>query len=117
MEAQGFRRFSPQFDRPDVMSKYSCTVVGDKAMYPILLSNGDDVAKGEGTPEDAAAEGKHWVRWVDPWRKPTYLFAVVAGDFNVLEDSFRRSDGKDVRLRIFAIGDDIKRCGHAMRSL
>jgi len=54
---------------------------------------------------------------VDPWRKPTYLFAVVAGDFNVLEDSFRRSDGKDVRLRIFAIGDDIKRCGHAMRSL
>ena len=110
-EAQGFRKITYFLDRPDVMSLFSTTVVADKTQYPVLLSNGNPVGKGE---QD---DGRHWVRWEDPYRKPCYLFALVAGDLAVHEDHYRTLSGREVMLRIYVEAHNIDKCDHAMRSL
>src|SRR3990167_3152395 len=77
-EAHGFRRITYFLDRPDVMSRYSTTIIADEKKYPILLSNGNLMASGK------SEQGKHWVRWEDPFKKPSYLFALVAGDLEFI---------------------------------
>ena len=94
-EAEGFRRITDYFDRPDVMSVYTVRIGADKSRYPVLLSNGNPVELGE-TPD-----GRHWVEWHDPHPKPAYLFALVAGDLAVAEDRFTTMSGRDVALQIF----------------
>lgn len=112
-EAEGFRRITYYLDRPDVMSKFTTTVVAEKAAYPILLSNGNNIASGvvEGAPD------RHWVTWEDPFMKPSYLFALVAGDLVSLDDTFVTCSGREIELRIFVEEKDIDKCDHAMLSL
>ncbi len=110
-EAQGFRRITYFPDRPDVMSRYEVTLIGDKKKYPVLLSNGNLIDKGE------AAEGKHWVTWQDPSLKPSYLFAVVAGDLFVKEDTFTTMSGRAITLQVFVEHENSQKCGHALMSL
>ncbi len=110
-EAQGFRCITYFPDRPDVMSKYEVTLVGDKKKYPVLLSNGNLVEQGD------AENGKHWATWSDPSLKPSYLFAVVAGDLFVKEDSYTTMSGKEVALQIFVEHENSHKCEHALRSL
>ncbi len=110
-EAEGFRRITWYADRPDVMSVFTTTVRGDLARYPYLLSNGNLTASG---PE---GDGRHFATWHDPFPKPCYLFALVAGDFDVVNDSFTTKSKRDVALRIFTDKGNGPRCGHAMTSL
>ncbi|MBL4581513.1 MAG: aminopeptidase N [Gammaproteobacteria bacterium] len=112
-EAEGFRRITYYLDRPDVMSKFTTTVSAEKAKYPVLLSNGNKQASGEveGAPD------RHWVTWEDPFKKPSYLFALVAGDLASLDDTFVTSSGREIELRIFVEEKDIDKCDHAMLSL
>ncbi|MGM0632283.1 MAG: aminopeptidase N [Pseudomonadota bacterium] len=110
-EAEGFRKITYYLDRPDVMSKFTTTVVADKEKYPVLLSNGNDIDKGE------SDGGRHWVTWEDPFRKPAYLFALVAGDLSHIEDEFTTMSGRDVKLQLFVEPKDLDKCDHAMRSL
>ncbi len=112
-EAEGFRRITYYLDRPDVMSKFTTTVAADRGKYPVLLSNGNKIASGsvEGT------ENRHWVTWEDPFKKPSYLFALVAGDLVSLDDSFTTVSGRIIDLRIFVEEKDIDKCDHAMLSL
>jgi aminopeptidase N len=110
-EAEGFRRIAFFPDRPDVLSTYSVRMAGDKAAFPVLLSNGNRVAAGEN------ADGTHWAEWHDPWPKPCYLFALVAGDLVVNRDSFTTMSGRRVELGIWVRDGDLERTGHAMRSL
>ena len=110
-EAQGFRRITWYLDRPDVMAKFSVRIEGDEKAYPVLLSNGNKV--GEGKLEG----GKHWVRFDDPFPKPSYLFALVAGDLAQLDDRFATRSGREVSLHIYAERQDLDKCGHAMESL
>ncbi len=110
-EAEGFRRITFFPDRPDVLSVYSVKMAGDKAAFPVLLSNGNPVASGEG------ADGTHWAEWHDPWPKPSYLFALVAGDLVATRDSFTTMSGRKVELGIYVRAGDESRTGHAMRSL
>ena len=110
-EAEGFRRITYFPDRPDVMARYTTTLVADRAQVPVLLSNGNPIAAGD------YANGKHWARWEDPHPKPSYLFAVVAGDLVCVRDHFRTRSGRDVALGIWVRRGDEDRCGHAMRSL
>lgn len=112
-EAEGFRRITYYLDRPDVMSKFTTTVVAEKARYPILLSNGNNIASGD-VDGDAS---RHWVTWEDPFKKPSYLFALVAGDLVSLDDSFTTCSGREIELRIFVEEKDIDKCDHAMLSL
>lgn len=110
-EAEGFRRITFYPDRPDVMARFRTTVVADKAKYPVLLSNGNPVEQGD------LDEGRHFVTWEDPFPKPAYLFALVAGDLDVLEDSFITMSGRKVALRLFAESKDLDKMHHAMTSL
>ena len=110
-EAEGFRKITYYLDRPDVMSKFTTTVSAEKQAYPILLSNGNPIASGE---ED---DGRHWATWEDPFKKPAYLFALVAGDLWCVEDSFTTMSGRDVALRIYVEPENIDKCQHAMDSL
>lgn len=110
-EAEGFRKITYYLDRPDVMSKFTTTVSAEKHAYPILLSNGNPIASGE---ED---DGRHWATWEDPFKKPAYLFALVAGDLWCVEDSFTTMSGRDVALRIYVEPENIDKCQHAMDSL
>ena len=110
-EAEGFRRITYFPDRPDVMTVYTTTIRADKASYPVLLSNGNLVDSG------ALGGGRHFATWHDPFPKPSYLFAMVAGDLAHIEDSFTTMSGRDVTLRIFVEHGDEDRCGHAMDSL
>lgn len=110
-EAEGFRKITYYLDRPDVMSVFTTTIIADKHRYPILLSNGNDVARGE------AGQGRHWVKWEDPFKKPSYLFALVAGDLQLKEDLFTTMSGRDISLRIYTEAYNIDKCDHAMRSL
>jgi aminopeptidase N len=110
-EAEGFRRITYFLDRPDVMAVFTTTLVADKARYPVLLSNGNPVAAGE------MADGRHWVTWHDPFPKPSYLFAVVAGHLQHIEDHFITRSGRTVTLRIYVEPDNIDQCDHAMYSL
>ncbi|SDB49580.1 aminopeptidase N [Belnapia rosea] len=110
-EAEGFRRITFFPDRPDVMSRYTVTVTADRARCPVMLSNGNP--DGSGGNED----GTHWVRWVDPHPKPSYLFALVAGDLVDVHESFVTKSGRQVALNIWVRRGDEDRCGHAMDSL
>lgn len=110
-EAEGFRKITYYLDRPDVMAKFTTTVVAEKTRYPVLLSNGNPIASGE------SADGRHWVTWEDPFKKPCYLFALVAGDLSVLEDTFVTCSGRNVKLQVFVEPQDLDKLDHAMDSL
>ncbi|WP_322804138.1 aminopeptidase N [Vibrio alfacsensis] len=110
-EAEGFRRITYYLDRPDVLAKYTTKVIADKTAYPFLLSNGNRIAEGD------SENGRHWVQWQDPHPKPAYLFALVAGDFDVLRDKYTTMSGRLVDLEIFVDKGNLDRAGHAMTSL
>lgn len=110
-EAEGFRRITFFPDRPDVMARYTTTIEAARADCPVLLSNGNPEASGE------LPEGRHWARWADPHPKPSYLFAVVAGDLVAVRDRFTTRSGRDVALAIHVRRGDEDACGHAMDSL
>jgi len=110
-EAEGFRRITYYLDRPDVLAKYTTTVIADKSQYPFLLSNGNKIEQGE------TENGRHWVKWQDPHPKPAYLFALVAGDFDVLRDKYITKSGRNVELEIFVDKGNLNRANHAMTSL
>jgi len=110
-EAEGFRRITFFPDRPDVLSTYRVRMSGPKAQFPVLLSNGNLEAQGEGE------DGSHWAEWHDPWPKPSYLFALVAGDLIANSDSFTTMSGREVALNIYVREGDEGRTGHAMESL
>ena len=110
-EAEGFRRITYFPDRPDVLSVYSVRMTADRDHYPVLLSNGDPVA--DGTLED----GRHWAEWHDPFPKPSYLFALVAGDLAVNRDRFTTRDGRTVDLGIWVRSRDLPRTQHALGAL
>ncbi len=110
-EAEGFRRITFFPDRPDVLSRYSVRMAGNKAAFPVLLSNGNPVAVGEND------DGTHWAEWHDPWPKPSYLFALVAGDLVATRDHFTTRSGRKVDLAIYVRAGDETRTGHAMRAL
>jgi len=110
-EAQGFRKITYFLDRPDVMTRFTTTLVADKTLYPVLLSNGNKIATGELT------ENRHWVTWEDPFKKPCYLFALVAGQLDCIEDNFTTMSGREISLQIFVEAQDKDKCAHAMRSL
>lgn len=110
-EAESFRRITYFLDRPDVMSVFTVTIVADQTKYPILLSNGNPINKRD------LPGGRHEVTWHDPFKKPCYLFAMVAGDLGCLEDSYITHSGREVKLQIFASHGQQDRCRHAMESL
>ncbi len=110
-EAEGFRKITYYLDRPDVMSKFTTTVSAEQHHYPVLLSNGNPVASG------SEEGGRHWATWEDPFKKPAYLFALVAGDLWCVEDSFTTMSGRNVALRIYVEPENIDKCQHAMDSL
>jgi len=110
-EAQGFRKITWFPDRPDVMTTYTVTLAADKAAFPVLLSNGNEVGSGD------LPGGRHWVKWDDPFPKPSYLFAIVAGDLALVEDHFITRSGRNVSLRIYVEEENLDRCEHAMESL
>ena len=110
-EAQGFRRIVWFADRPDVMSVFTTTIVADQVRYPVLLSNGNKVAAGE---RDG---GRHFATWHDPFPKPTYLFALVAGHLARVEDHYVTASARKVALHIYVEPHNIDRCDHAMASL
>jgi len=110
-EAEGFRKITWFPDRPDVMTSYRVTMEADKTEFPVLLSNGNQVGSGD------LPGGRHWVCWHDPFPKPSYLFALVAGDLALVEDHFKTCGGRDVSLRIYVEKENLDRCSHAMQSL
>src|SRR6476661_7308335 len=110
-EAEGFRRITFFPDRPDVLSKYHVRMEGDASRFPVLLSNGNRVAQGE------AADGRHWAEWHDPFPKPCYLFALVAGDLEANRDQFTTMSGRNIDLFIWVREADLPKTKHAMNSL
>lgn len=110
-EAEGFRQITYMLDRPDVLAKYTTKITADKSKYPYLLSNGNRIAQGE------LDDGRHWVEWQDPFLKPCYLFALVAGDFDVLRDEFITMTGRHVDLEIYVDRGNLDRADWAMASL
>jgi aminopeptidase N len=110
-EAEGFRKITYFLDRPDVMTLFTTTLVGDKDRYPVLLSNGNKIARGE------LPDNRHWVTWEDPFNKPCYLFALVAGQLECIADRFTTQSGRGIDLQIFVEKHDIDKCDHAMQSL
>lgn len=110
-EAQGFRRITYYLDRPDILARFTTTIIADKHQYPILLSNGNRVTSGQ---KDKA---RHWVKWIDPFRKPCYLFALVAGKLGVLKDHYITQSGRHINLEIYAQPSDLEKCHHAMAAL
>ncbi|CND89339.1 aminopeptidase N [Yersinia nurmii] len=110
-EAEGFRHITYYLDRPDVLARFTTTIVADKVRYPYLLSNGNRLEQGE------LADGRHWVKWEDPFPKPSYLFALVAGDFDVLRDTFITRSGREVALELFVDRGNLDRADWAMISL
>lgn len=110
-EAEGFRKITYFLDRPDVMTKFTVTIVADKTEFPVLLSNGNKVASGE------FENNQHWVTWNDPFAKPCYLFALVAGQLECVADTFITQSGREIELEIFIEAHDKDKCAHAMQSL
>jgi len=110
-EAEGFRKITYYLDRPDVMSRFTTTVMAERGAYPVLLSNGNLIASGD------HEGGRHWATWEDPFPKPAYLFALVAGDLYRIDDSFTTMSGRDVELRIYVEPENREQCAHAMDSL
>ncbi len=116
-EAEGFRRITFFIDRPDVMARYTTTIHADQARLPFLLSNGNPVASGADPARAGSVQARHWVRWEDPFPKPSYLFAMVAARLERLEDTFVTMSGKQVRLSIFVEPGKLDQCGFAMQAL
>ena len=110
-EAEGFRKITYFLDRPDVLATYEVKIIADKKRFPFLLSNGNKVDSGDLT------DGKHWIKWSDPFKKPCYLFALVAGDFDLLEDSFVTQSGRSIALELFVDKGMLGRGQHALDSL
>jgi aminopeptidase N len=109
-EPQGFRKITYYPDRSDVMARFTTTIIADRR-FPVLLANGNLVEKGD------LEGGRHFTRWEDPFKKPSYLFALVAGDLVKIEDRFRTRSGREVTLQIYVEGRNADRCAHAMTSL
>jgi aminopeptidase N len=110
-EAEGFRRITYFPDRPDIMARFSTRITADKTDYPVLLSNGNLVESGD------SDGNRHWAYWEDPYPKPCYLFALVAGPLSVLEDSYRTASGREVALKLYTEPHNSSKTDHAMRSL
>lgn len=110
-EAEGFRHISYYLDRPDVMSKFTTRIEADKKTYPVLLSNGNKMGSGELTQE------RHWAQWQDPFKKPCYLFALVAGDLALKEDRFTTMHGREVVLQLYVEPADLDKCDYALHAL
>ena len=110
-ESEGFRRIAFHPDRPDVLSLYRVRMSADKARFPVLLANGNLVASGDGHG------GTHWAEWDDPFPKPSYLFALVAGDLAANRDRFTTMSGRKVELAIWVRKVDLAKTAHAMASL
>ena len=110
-EAEGFRKITYFLDRPDAMAVFTTTLIADHSRYPALLSNGNLTGSG------ALDDGRHWARWHDPFPKPCYLFALVAGHLRHIEDQFTTQSGRTVMLRIYVEPANIDQCDHAMASL
>ncbi|GAC1532006.1 MAG: aminopeptidase N [Ramlibacter sp.] len=110
-EAEGFRRITYFLDRPDVMASYTVTLRADRHKYPVLLSNGNLVDHGE------LEDGRHFAKWVDPHRKPCYLFALVAGQLVCREQRIRSRSGQDHLLQVYVRAGDLDKTEHAMNSL
>ena len=110
-EAEGFRRITYFLDRPDVMATYTVTLRADKAAYPVLLSNGNLIEQGD------LPDGRHFARWEDPFRKPSYLFALVAGKLVALEERVQTGSGKEKLLQVWVEPHDLDKTRHAMDSL
>ena len=115
-EAEGFRRITYYLDRPDVMSKFTTTIIADKASYPTLLSNGNLVASKD-LDVDGQDSVRHLATWEDPFKKPSYLFALVAGNLSCKEDVFSTASEREVALKIFVEDKDVNKIDHAMDSL
>jgi aminopeptidase N len=124
-EAEGFRHITYFIDRPDVMAKYAVTLCAAKARFPHLLANGNLVAQAAGEPEGwfigptatAAEADLHWAKWVDPFPKPSYLFAMVAANLDLLEDHFTTRSGKNALLQIYVEPGKLDQAGFAMQAL
>ncbi|MFT2090838.1 aminopeptidase N [Paraglaciecola sp. 2405UD69-4] len=110
-EAEGFRKITYFLDRPDVLAVYDVKIIADKTQFPFLLSNGNKVAAGD------LADNKHFVSWQDPFNKPSYLFALVAGDFDLLEDTFITQSNREIALQLFVDKGKLSRGQHALDSL
>ncbi|MFT6070912.1 MAG: aminopeptidase N [Bacteriovoracaceae bacterium] len=110
-EPEGFRRITYYIDRPDVMAKFTTKVIADKKLYPTLLSNGNPLERGD------LEDGKHFVVWEDPFPKPSYLYALVAGDLGLVESSYTTMKNREILLQIFCDKGNEDKCGHAMESL
>ena len=110
-EAEGFRKITYYLDRPDVLSSFTTRIEADKVLYPVLLSNGNRLDSGD------LEQGRHWVQWEDPFKKPSYLFALVAGDLKAVDDTFTTCSGRQVELRIFVEEKDLDKCDFALDSL
>lgn len=110
-EPEGFRRITYFLDRPDVMAKYTTKIIADRKQFPVLLSNGNPIDKGD------LDNGQHYVTWEDPFAKPSYLYALVAGDLGLIEDKFTTMSGREVLLQIYCDKGNEDKCGHAMESL
>ena len=110
-EPEGFRKITFYPDRPDVMSKFTTTIIADKKRFPVLLSNGNKVDGG------ALEGGRHWAKWVDPYKKPSYLFALVAGDLALTRDTFVTAGGREVSIEFYTRAEDAGKVGFAVESL
>ena len=114
-ESNGFSRITYFPDRPDVLSRYRVTLTADKKQYPILLANGDCLESGDS--QDGSESGRHYAVWEDPFPKPCYLFAAVAGDLAVISDTYRTNSGRDIAIRFYTDHGNENLCGHAIHSL
>ncbi|XP_024996656.1 puromycin-sensitive aminopeptidase-like [Cynara cardunculus var. scolymus] len=110
-EAEGFRKITFYQDHPDIMAKYTCCIEADKSLYPVLLSNGNLIEQGD------LEGGKHFALWEDPFKKPCYLFALVAGQLESRDDTFTTCSGRKVALRIWTSAQDLPKTEHTMYSL
>ena len=110
-EAEGFRKITYYLDRPDVLSSFTTRIEADKTLYPVLLSNGNLIATGD------LGAGRHFATWQDPFKKPSYLFALVAGDLKPVTDTFTTCSGRKIDLRIYVEAKDLDKCAFAMISL
>lgn len=110
-EPEGFRRITYYTDRPDVLAKFTTKVIANKSLFPTLLSNGNPIDKGD------LEGGKHFVTWEDPFPKPAYLYALVAGDLGLVKDTYKTMSGREIALEIYVDKGNESKCGHAMESL
>jgi aminopeptidase N len=110
-EAEGFRKITYYLDRPDVLSSFTTRIEADKTRYPVLLSNGNKIAAGD------LDNGRHFAMWQDPFLKPCYLFALVAGNLQAVSDTFKTCSGRTITLQIFVEAKDLDKCDFAMASL